>query len=152
MKAIRFTRRSLSGRNSEGAHARDSAGSKTSYMSAGDGQADVPTRGAGGGGGAGGLDARADARALVRLIQCSQCSLPLRVPVTMPCGHSVCRVCLPEPHRRAHVIQPSAPDRIQGMTCPVEGCGVEHPLGDCNIDVCLLKVMESIEAVVAGYI
>lgn len=146
MKALRFTRRSLSARDSEGASSWNIAGTESSYMSGGDGLADVPSRVTGG------LDAHADARALVRLIQCSQCSLPLRVPVTLPCGHSVCRVCLPQPHRRAHVIHPSTPDRIQGTTCPIEGCGQEHPLGDCNIDVCMLKVMEAIDMVVAGYV
>src|SRR5687767_10819126 len=106
MKALRFSQRSLSVHDSEGPSGWDLFGSESSYMSGGDGLADVPTRLRGG------LDAFLDARALIRLIQCSQCSLPLRVPVTLPCGHSMCKVCLPEPHRRANVIHPSAPDRI----------------------------------------
>ncbi|QDS75741.1 hypothetical protein FKW77_008408 [Venturia effusa] len=38
-----------------------------------------------------------------------------------------------------------------GTFCPVEGCGEEHPVGDCCVDVCLSKVMESINAVVDSY-
>lgn len=99
---------------------------------------------------AAGLDAHDDARALVRLIQCCQCSRPLTVPVTLPCGHSVCRTCLPDPHRRANIVYTNTPDRIQGTICPVEGCGQEHAVGDCNVDVYLLKVMESITVTLAS--
>lgn len=98
-----------------------------------------------------GLDSHGDARALVRLVQCSQCSLPFKVPVTLPCGHSVCRACLPNSHRRENISYPNTPDRMLGTYCPVEGCGEEHPVGDCCVDVCLSKVMESINAVVDSY-
>jgi Lon protease-like protein len=98
-----------------------------------------------------GLDPIGDARALVRLIQCSQCSLPFKVPVTLPCGHSVCRACLPNAHRRENISYPNTPDRMLGTHCPVAGCGEEHSVGDCCIDVCLSKVMESISGVVDSY-
>jgi len=98
-----------------------------------------------------GLDAHEDARTLVRLVQCPQCSLPFKVPVTLPCGHSVCRTCLPQSHRRENISYPNTPDRLHGIRCPAEGCGQEHPVSECNIDVCLSKVMESISAAVESF-
>ncbi|KAF2097172.1 hypothetical protein NA57DRAFT_41562 [Rhizodiscina lignyota] len=89
-----------------------------------------------------GLSAHEDARALVRLIQCSQCSRPLRTPVTLPCGHSVCRDCLPQPHQRENISYPDTPDRQTGVRCPVRLCEQEHPVGEVNVDVTLAKIME----------
>ncbi len=90
-----------------------------------------------------------DARAIVRLIQCSQCSLPLRSPLTLPCGNSICRVCLPELHRREHISYPMTANRQEGFTCPFRQCGVEHSFGDCSQDVTLAKIMERISIEVA---
>ena len=95
-----------------------------------------------------GLDAHDDARSLVRLIQCPICSRLFRLPVTLPCGQSVCRACLPEPHRREHISYPDTPDRQRGVRCPVDACNQEHPLGDCNIDVCLTKIVDCIRKLV----
>ncbi|KAF2432787.1 hypothetical protein EJ08DRAFT_669264 [Tothia fuscella] len=94
------------------------------------------------------LNASRDARALIRLIQCPQCSLPFRSPVTLPCGRSLCRVCLPQPHRRENISYPNTPDRLTAVGCPFEECGKEHPEGDCSVDVCLSKIMETIHDVV----
>lgn len=99
-----------------------------------------------------GLGAHEDARALVRLIQCSQCSRPFRMPVTLPCGNSVCRDCLPQAHQREHISYPDLPGRRQAFQCPFEACGDEHPASDCNIDVTLTKVMDSIAEVVANHV
>ena len=98
-----------------------------------------------------GLDAHGDARALVRLIQCTLCSRPFRVPVTLPCGHSACRSCLPDPHLRENISYPDTPDRQQGVTCPIESCGQVHPLGECNINVCLSAIMDTIRDVARGF-
>src|SRR5579871_2726639 len=98
-----------------------------------------------------GLDAHEDARALVRLIQCTVCSRPFRVPVTLPCGHSICRSCLPEPHRRENISYPDTPDRQQGVKCPIESCEKVHPLGECNINVCLCKIMDTIRDVAQSF-
>ncbi|KAF2144906.1 uncharacterized protein K452DRAFT_222049 [Aplosporella prunicola CBS 121167] len=95
-----------------------------------------------------GLAAHEDARALVRLIQCPQCSRPFRTPVTLPCGHSLCRQCLPEPYQRQNISYPATQDRLYGIQCPLPYCTKEHPVGDCTVDVTLSKVMESINAVV----
>ena len=92
----------------------------------------------------GGLAAHRDARALVRLLQCQQCSRPLRTPVTLPCGYSLCRECLPSTHLRENISYPNVPDRHFGFQCPFPECGAEHPLADCNVDVTLYKVLENV--------
>ena len=89
-------------------------------------------------------DAHRDARAIVRLIQCPQCSLPLRTPITLPCGNSLCRQCVPETYRRENVSYPMTQDRHEGFRCPFSSCAAEHSVGDCNQDVTLTKVMERI--------
>ncbi|KAK3110238.1 hypothetical protein LTR53_015666 [Teratosphaeriaceae sp. CCFEE 6253] len=100
---------------------------------------------------AAGLDAHDDARALVRLVQCPQCSRPYRTPVTLPCGRSMCRDCLPQTHLRENITYPDIPGRKQAFPCPYPDCGLEHPASDCSIDVTLTKVMESIAEVVTKH-
>lgn len=97
------------------------------------------------------LDAHKDARQLVRLIQCTRCFRPLRTPVTLPCGKSLCRQCLPESHERQGITYPTIPERRRVITCPISGCGQEHPVADCSVDVTLTKVMEAIEEVVVKH-
>lgn len=97
------------------------------------------------------LEAHQDARAVVRLVQCRSCSKPFRTPVTLPCGHSVCRACLPMPHLREGISYPNTPGRIHGVRCPLADCGAEHPTGECNIDVTLSKVMEAVATEVARH-
>lgn len=98
----------------------------------------------------GGVPSPADeeARELVRLIQCPQCSKPFRSPVTLPCGHTSCKACLPAPKPRENISYPDTPDRQTGIRCLVEECGREHPIGEVNVDVVLSKSMEMIIAVV----
>ncbi|KAF2645106.1 hypothetical protein P280DRAFT_487566 [Massarina eburnea CBS 473.64] len=83
-----------------------------------------------------------DARHLVRLMQCPQCSKPFSTPVTLPCGHSVCRSCLPASKPRANISYPNTPDRLIGVACPLPQCGAEHAAAECNVDVTLTKLME----------
>ena len=90
------------------------------------------------------VDAHRDARAIVRLVQCSQCSLPLRFPVTLPCGNSLCRPCLPESQRREDIPYPMTENRQEGFLCPFNDCGANHSWGDCCQDVTLSKVMDRI--------
>jgi Lon protease-like protein len=97
------------------------------------------------------LRAHEDARSLVRLLQCLQCSRPYRTPVTLPCGRSLCRQCLPQPHEREHFTYPDIPGRRQAYQCPFPECGEEHPASDSSIDVTLTKVMESVAEVVARH-
>ncbi|UPK94419.1 hypothetical protein LCI18_005354 [Fusarium solani-melongenae] len=78
-------------------------------------------------------------RDFVRLFQCRVCSLPLREPVSLPCGKTMCRRCLPETHRRSNITYPAAPDRLRGFKCPFSDCAREHALDDCAVDVVLNK-------------
>lgn len=98
------------------------------------------------------LAAHEDARRLIRLIQCPLCSRPFRLPVTLPCGNSVCRPCLPQQHDREHVSYPDLPGRKQAIKCPFAECGSDHPGADCSTDVTLTKIMEAIAETVAKQI
>nr|POE50730.1 lon peptidase n-terminal domain and ring finger protein c14f5.10c [Quercus suber] len=100
------------------------------------------------------LAAHEDARALVRLIQCRQCSKPFRLPVTLPCGNSICRQCLPDAHLREgdeKISYPDLPGRRQVFHCPLAGCEEDHPTSECNVDVTLSKVMDSIAELVVRH-
>ncbi|OBT41248.1 hypothetical protein VE00_08980 [Pseudogymnoascus sp. WSF 3629] len=87
------------------------------------------------------LDGFEDARRIVRLLQCAQCSLPLREPMTLPCGNSLCKQCLPEIHTRQNITYPATAARMQGIDCPFPDCMRSHALGDCSMDVTLSKVV-----------
>jgi Lon protease-like protein len=97
------------------------------------------------------LDAHRDARQLIRLVQCPRCSKPLSTPVTLPCGHTVCRACLPAPSLRNNISYPNTPDRLTGIACPLLGCGAEHASAECSVDVTLTKLMESIASEIAKH-
>ncbi len=98
-----------------------------------------------------GLDAHKDARAIVRLFQCSQCSYPLREPMTLPCGYSLCRPCLPPLYKRENITYPLNPGRAEGFICPFKDCGLEHSLGDCSIDVTLNKLLDLVRSGIESY-
>lgn len=95
------------------------------------------------------IDAHQEARAIVRLIQCSECSLPLRNPLTLPCGNSICRSCLPELHPRANISYPNTRSRQEAFLCPIRQCGRDHRLGECSMDVTLAKVLDLVSVEVA---
>ncbi|KAM0197050.1 hypothetical protein ACHAPA_002560 [Fusarium lateritium] len=83
-------------------------------------------------------------RDFVRLFQCRICSLPLDEPISLPCGKSMCRRCLPDTHLRTNITYPAIPDRLRGFRCPFEDCGKEHALGDCSVDVVLNKTAQHV--------
>ncbi|CAM1503005.1 Fc.00g077810.m01.CDS01 [Cosmosporella sp. VM-42] len=85
-----------------------------------------------------------EVRDIVRLFQCRICSFPLREPVSLPCGRSLCRQCIPESHVRTNITYPASPERLQGFQCPFIECGKEHAVRDCGVDVILNKAVEYI--------
>lgn len=89
-----------------------------------------------------GLRAHEDARAIVRLFQCAQCSYPILEPTILPCGNSICKRCLPPPHIRENITYPQNAGRAEGFNCPCQDCGLEHSLADCSLDVTLNKTVE----------
>ncbi|PMD43427.1 hypothetical protein L207DRAFT_423058 [Hyaloscypha variabilis F] len=97
------------------------------------------------------LDASDDARRIVRLAQCPQCSYPYRDPVTLPCGNSLCKKCIPQLHSRRHISYPGTPSRLQGFECPFTTCGADHAIGDCSVDVVLNKIMDVVRREVDVY-
>ena len=92
-----------------------------------------------------------DARAIVRLIQCTQCSLPLRNPLTLPCGNSLCKTCVPEPYVQIKKPFLMSPSRQEGFVCPFKVCGKEHSLDYCSQDVTLAKVVDRVSLEIARY-
>ena len=87
----------------------------------------------------------------MRLVQCSQCSYPLQEPVTLPCGNSLCKKCIPELHLRPNISYPATANRLQGFTCPFLDCRKEHAVGDCSVDVALNKIMDVVRREIDGY-
>lgn len=98
------------------------------------------------------LDASDDARQILRLVQCSQCSYLLRDPVTLPCGNSLCRKCLPELHIRPNISYPATENRLQGFICPFTDCKQDHAVGDCSLDVTLAKVIDVLKRDIEAHI
>lgn len=84
------------------------------------------------------------ARQIVRLVQCPQCSYPLQRPVTLPCGNTLCKECIPELHLRPNISYPVTANRLRGFWCPFDNCRKEHAEGDYGVDVVLTKVMHHI--------
>lgn len=93
-----------------------------------------------------------DLRALIRLIQCKQCSSLLQSPVGLPCQETICQACLPPAHKRENITYPIDKEREQGFYCTLgraesqvsraAHCGVEHALADCGLIVALNRVTE----------
>ena len=84
-------------------------------------------------------------RQVVRLLQCPVCSRLMREPLTLPCGGSLCRQCLPSTHTRTNITYPATPNRLQAVHCPLPGCSKEHAVGDCGADVALNRALAAAE-------
>ena len=85
-------------------------------------------------------------RQIIRLLQCSICSSLLHEPVTLPCGKSLCKSCLPGTYLRSNISYPATENRLRGLQCPFADCGKEHVAGDCSVDVTLSKALNLFEA------
>ncbi|XXH04408.1 hypothetical protein Hte_010822 [Hypoxylon texense] len=94
------------------------------------------------------LNAVKDVRQIIRLVQCQLCSGILREPTTLPCGHSLCKRCVPQTHVRTNISWPATANRLHGFECPFDDCQKEHALGDCTLDVTLNKVLAIIKSAV----
>ncbi|KAI0892857.1 hypothetical protein F4806DRAFT_488732 [Annulohypoxylon nitens] len=94
------------------------------------------------------LNAVKDVREIIRLIQCQVCSKVLREPTTLPCGHSLCRQCVPQTHVRTNISWPATANRLRGFECPFSDCRKEHALGDCAVDVTLNKALVNFETII----
>lgn len=60
--------------------------------------------------------------------------------MTLPCGNTICKKCIPELRLRQNISYPATPSRSQGFRCPFATCGVDHAAGDVSTDVVLNKV------------
>ena len=96
------------------------------------------------------LNGHHDAREVVRLFQCPQCSFLLQTPTTLPCGNSLCRKCLPPTYQRENITYLTA-GRREGFKCPFDDCRQEHAIGDCSLDVALAKMVDIIAQEVARH-
>ncbi|KAI0378737.1 hypothetical protein F5Y04DRAFT_272437 [Hypomontagnella monticulosa] len=94
------------------------------------------------------LSAIKDARQIIRLVQCQICSKVLQEPITLPCGNTLCRQCVPETHVRANISWPATANRLRGFPCPFGDCQKEHALGDCAVDVTLNKALAIIKTAI----
>jgi hypothetical protein len=88
---------------------------------------------------------QASPREIVRLFQCRVCSQLLEEPISLPCGRSICRRCMPETYDRVNISYPADPERLQGFLCPFEDCGKEHAVRDCSLNVILNKAFQHVK-------
>ncbi|OKL57234.1 hypothetical protein UA08_07628 [Talaromyces atroroseus] len=97
---------------------------------------------------------------LIEAIQCPLCARPLKTPIRLPCGKTICRSCLPPLKRREGISYPQGEGRKEGFICPWEHGDLEqnentkdyesspeHALADCGVDVVLSKIMDVFERV-----
>lgn len=98
-----------------------------------------------------GLDGHHNARAIIRLFQCEQCSYPLKDPLTLPCGNSLCAKCIPPLYRRENITYLPDAGRLEAFLCPFKDCTREHPRSDCSTDVTLRKLMDVVRNEVERY-
>ena len=93
------------------------------------------------------------AHIILRQIQCARCSHPLRTPLRLPCGNTLCRECLPPVQPRVGITYPAGEGRKYRFKCPWEKdelCVGEHCVADCGVDVLLTRLVEVVEEALSG--
>ncbi|KAI8812379.1 PUA-like domain-containing protein [Cladochytrium replicatum] len=74
------------------------------------------------------------ATVIATALRCSACSELLNCPITLPCGNSVCRSCLPFP--------PFPEPSFVRYSCPVTSCSRRHyARGEC-VDISIRNLIE----------
>ncbi|KAK6346438.1 hypothetical protein TWF730_010760 [Orbilia blumenaviensis] len=97
------------------------------------------------------IDGSLNLRSFVRLFQCEICHKILRQPLTLPCGETLCRSCLPSIYERQNISYPKQPNRRKGFVCPFRSCeGQEHSLADCNPNITLANILTVTDAVLSS--
>ncbi|KYK56966.1 hypothetical protein DCS_03972 [Drechmeria coniospora] len=81
------------------------------------------------------------ARDIVRLFQCKRCSRLFKDAVTLSCGRSLCRTCLPDPSDPDAPMCETRTGHRRVFKCIFGGCERRHSLEDCHIDVVLNKAI-----------
>jgi hypothetical protein len=95
------------------------------------------------------LDPWKDARDVIRLLQCPQCSRVLRNPVTLLCGNTLCSTCIPELQPRTDISTPETADGLYGPKCPFETCEKRHVAANCSLNAVLCKILGATETEMA---
>lgn len=82
------------------------------------------------------------------VFQCPLGSHILTNAIKLPCGHCVCRTCLPTPYIRNGIDRtwPGLPERREGFRCPC--CREEHAKGDCWPDYLSNKALWKTQSLV----
>lgn len=71
--------------------------------------------------------------------------------MTLPCGNTLCRPCLPPLYKRENITYPTIEGRSEGFVCPFETCGLEHSIGDCSTDVTRNKIGYIVKGFVSSH-
>lgn len=71
--------------------------------------------------------------------------------MTLPCGNSLCKPCLPPLYKRENITYPQVEGRAEGFLCPFKDCGLEHSMGDCGTDVTLNKILHVVKGHMGQY-
>ncbi|KAK0716491.1 PUA-like domain-containing protein [Apiosordaria backusii] len=80
----------------------------------------------------------------VKELICPSCNKLLHEPRIFPCGTSLCKTCLPEPHERPEdsITYPALEKRRKAYHCEV--CSEDHAVGDCGADVVSSSIMKAV--------
>lgn len=86
---------------------------------------------------------------IAQVFQCPVGDHVIQDAVKLPCGHCLCRKCLPQSYRRDGIERtwPGTPDRADALSCPC--CEAEHPTGECWPDYLANNAIALLQTVVS---